>query len=1392
MQQHKRPSIKMLTTGISIGNRNDLLEQGKFQLLKNIRSNGEGLIKSRPTLGIPIILSPANSLLVHSIKTIVDKFLNTFTRIAGAGDSIYSGNPIPNFKASGFSGLHPLSIVDFRPEESIAAWAYIADDNKMVKISSADVLKNIGLIAPRNSAEVKIAKPERKVIDEFDNVSIPLWTNGGLAAAPTVESRLNTTISAILFDEAAPSFASIVLAAFPDSVQAGMIVDIGGVGAEEIIIDSVFKSPIAAGIATISKIIYDSGASGLCTISASQGIPNLEIDSILLLNGTEYIRILDIIPSLNNSTTFRCKTIGTFAATNTLEGKPSIRAYLLNNHLAGVSVSTSVLKSVISGAGISTLTRVFNVDLTTTGSRPISLDDILHFSMIVSDISKISEVQIQMDIDQTTNDFTRNFYMKAILPNFFANSINQTESTLTVQQQALQRSQIQRSFSRMLYTGRVSFPYYRLMENNPDFLENFDNWNSPTLNSDQTSLGQGQYSEFFIPLKEFIKVGTDQARTLKDIKAIRISINCKSAVDIFLDALWVGGSFELSNVDRDEKGNPYNWIYCYQSESTKEVSDWSPFLRNGLYLSRGRIRLKATPSSELSSTDRIIWARFGGSNNDFRIIGNQKNDNSEFIDEFSDSNIARNSKVTFGKRKPFCFIDAPKKGTCDIYGNKVVRVSGDSFNTTWAYGSQIVIDNIPATLYNSPLDGNNLELDRDLGSKTGVEFYIPEALLTGQNLPIIFGTFGQGQTGLVIFGLGNKLASGTVYWLDPNLPDTMNQDNFLEITSPSEPLMNGVVYFGVPLIWSTEGSYQLSASFVDNELSFKARANTSSKGLFARYAFCLGSKYIYFLSNDGIYKVEGIGNPQSITDRGLRNLFPSAGFQPTFITLADETIIYPPDFSKKDDLWFYYANGFLYFRFIDINNSQRVLVYDENLGQNGDWISYDDYEGEQIGAFYSEEGNSNNQLLIGTLGKISPVGDDFSNETSIKSQVFTPFYDLDDSRLQKLFSDIFIDFYSGNNNVEFNSYYNNKNISDVIQSIFSLTRDGINVEINNKNGIVARTIAGWFRWNTINKVFLYEFQPAYIEKSQIIRRRVFDLDYSEELGSKYYRGIILTANTFGQEITFDIFDDEGNNVGNLTVNHSTYSTDSYKLPPIIANALRLQSQSPNLDWEYINHKFIFDSYPEFGIIPTTWSNGGTGELKWLQGFVLTGDTEGKTISFQVQGDNEEVLGTFEFKSNKLTSIPFDFNEPKLTHLMRIVPEGNIRIFGEPLWKFDIEVEPAFNWVTEEGSDLLMGYSHIKKMIIELNSVSEVELKIFRDGDEGMSYFIPSTGGKRRKIPIYLDALKSMTRKYDFFSEEKFRLYKNGCEVYAKSNNSPETYKIIYPFGGIANKTGAEI
>lgn len=1192
---------KMVCTGMAFGVVNDIQIKGKFNFLQNIRILKEGIIEARPRLNTYLSFNRANTQEVpHSIKVIIDELSNSFNRIVGVGTEIWTGDGLLlTQKDTGYSGK-PLALFDFRPEQAVSAYCYIGDANKFRKISIDNEVSDVGIDPPTLPLNWKLSAPNRKIVDEITTGSDTDWNNlTGNASIPSLEVRVDTTIDVYIPDEvAAPCYSSIIPIAFTADIQKGLILELNS-------LDTVYVEEVLPAVldTTVATITYDNGVTGKCIIVPTVSSSILVRDSILYLNATEYVRVEDVTTDDKGVPSFRTTTVGTIAPGHTILGKISFRFYdTVGGYSNGDRIKADSLKSVITASGISSLTRTFNIDLLNTASRTLTMDDIFHISLQLSNISRLTEIQIQFDVDETTNDFTKNYYYGVINPNFFLGSADQTTPTLSVIQQAVQRHQLLSEQQRNVinHMGRGQSDYISEIQGTQWQGYNFGPGFGPILDDtnfegsvSQTTLGSSQWTEVFIKLRDLKRVGSDLSKTLKDVKAIRISIVTTDAIDIFFDSLWVGGADALDNSQGFLK---YNYVWRMRNPTTGEPSNWSPPIRTGIKIIRGTVELEfpSAITSNYPSEYIIDIARFGGTLNDFRILGTLFNDGSNYVDESSDTLIADNQlagrkegnvNAVFDYFKPFAFIDVPKRGTCDITGTKFKWKTGDKLNTSYPRGTLISIKGKTNWFYTNPTStgaanvAEEVELEKDMGALTDVSFECLEPLLTGQPLSTVFGPFGEGNFGLFYFGL----REGTLYWLDGNSPGTMSDLNSREITSPSEPLIAGVMYDGLPYVWTPRKSFQIIPSYDGEQFSFIGRENANSRGLFSQWAIAAGRDYIYHLTEnaDGIVRIQGNGNPQYITE-GIANLFYKNAKPPIISQLVDGTEIYPPDFTLTKHLRFFAAKDYVFFRFRDTQGKDRCLVFDE---KSQDWISYDVYINDKINGIYFEEKVSSSIILAGIPDGVAQFSNTGAYEVLQLAKVVPFTFDAGDSETIKEFKEEVLNADEGTNGLTVRNYYNNGDSSDpsipITGSISHKRHRFINsLQDVNGLGVLARNITPIFEWLITSGVKLYENTIYYIPQSDEITDLSGDVEFSGDIGERLWQGIVIRANTYGLDKQLDFYNDQGVLKASITINCDGFKTIAKSFDqPFISHTIK-RTSIDGVTWIPDKEVYVFDPEPE--------------------------------------------------------------------------------------------------------------------------------------------------------------------------------------------------------------------
>jgi len=399
--------------------------------------------------------------------------------------------------------------------------------------------------------------------------------------------------------------------------------------------------------------------------------------------------------------------------------------------------------------------------------------------------------------------------------------------------------------------------------------------------------------------------------------------------------------------------------------------------------------------------DLIDWWRFGGSLTTWTYVGTTRNVASPlFNDDYGDQAIDGGKTIEYDNFQPWPSTDLPRVGTVNVAGNTLRWVSGDLFNVNWSEGSAIVVNNRIFTLLMRPVSTTLLFLTQSAGVGTGVAFTVPSATLVSQFFPVLFG----GPIGGVIFtfGVGDARNPGNVTWSKPNNPDVTSDRNTMPVTAPSEPLISGCLYDGLPYVFSPDNCYVLEPTFSDVN-AFRALVTPCGRGLWARTAICPTPYGIAFLAKDGIGLTRGGGIAEMITNKDLYPLFPHDGRAGVAVNGFS-----PPDMTVTNRLRLSFCDGYLYFDYQDTAGALRTLTY--RFIDDSWW--FDRYT-PGITARHAEFGDTVHEMLLGgSNGNGFRLAGVLDNATAIDC-LATRVENQGDARAQKLYRDCMLELESG-------------------------------------------------------------------------------------------------------------------------------------------------------------------------------------------------------------------------------------------------------------------------------------------------------------------------------------------------------------------------------------------
>lgn len=954
--------------------------------LLNLRAYLAERLETRAGQSSAYALTGASS--VHSIRRLYGEGGSVL--LFGADTKLYSSASTGSAVDTGYSG-NPLCMVPFRPANSPQAWMYIADSDRMSKVSVDGTTRyDMGIAPPLNPPATSLGEPAFSIMDKFSSVGSWAGSQGGSSVSLSHSARWSSNVTAWLNDSGTSGWACIVVATLTNAIQEGMLVTATESSTSETQpVQKVLPNVLPSSV-TIEGIAYTSGTTGECVITlstplyaleaqqgwnpADNGTPpgavpaqppspapitasaasnqayGLQRDSVLLLNsggGTaEYVRVESLRVGPQGYACVTCTTVNNHAAAESVEGAAAIRCYFVNSFDSSATLKADAITGDFTAGGVGTisLTSDFNLSVIGSNAVPLQSSDYIHFGFMIDNIASMVEMRLLLDVDASTNDFAHNYYYVTLRPSDLQAALGNIRPFPSAQQIALSiyltgNAQMAQSWAAYAYPQQAAIPG-----------------------------GSSTWIQVSVPVSALTKVGNDQTASLASVKAVRFQFNMGASANIYVSSLWFGGG---SGPDWTAALTGYLYRYQPRAVKTTGARGWpSPATIPYIYPVRQQVVVALTQHPD-AQVDTLDVFRFGGTLNSWLYVGSVANGSSpKFYDSYADGDLNASNQLSLDNLQPFPDVDLPRSGTVDTVGSTVTWVSGDHFNTAWAPGTQINIGGIFYTLYQQPSSTTSLTIVENAGTQSGASFYIQNATLLGQPLPSLWGPFSQG-TALFCFACGSSYQPGVLFLTNGNDPDSASDVLQIEITPPSDPLVNGCMFGnGNAYVWSANRMFSLYPSFgssyvveagqvlpAQGQNLFVPLEVQNGKGLWSRWALAVGPK-MWFLARDGIYETTG-GAPTPISEGPWATLFPHDGRPGAAVTIGALTI-QPPDMTQTAYLRLCYYDSHLYFDYRDASNNQWTLVYNTDAKV---W-SVDQYGYPAI-AHYGDEAMGSNAMYMG-------------------------------------------------------------------------------------------------------------------------------------------------------------------------------------------------------------------------------------------------------------------------------------------------------------------------------------------------------------------------------------------------------------------------------------------
>lgn len=1051
-----------------------------------------------------------------------------------------------------------------------------------------------------------------------DNTHITLvgsTGNGGYGAGGTVTRYQYTgTIFAIVYDAGSAGFASIAATVGGIGLQQSMlmVINSGGGSQETVLVEAVFN-PISA--TTIQSIQFDSGSSGSCSITLAATSDGLLPNALITLGGTtETVKIQSITYGPDGLPSIRVVTAHTHSPGDSVTGTTSFRASLANSHSAGESLIDNGLQSSIT-VGTGYIQHAKPADYSNINGRIVTTDDLVTFLFRMDAPQNLSEGRVMFDLDSAINDAAHNLLYKAFRPSDLQSVFTSptTGTTIDFRQTLIQRNVLD-----------TPLPDQNLPSDgfginiNPKQFEPLP-IDSPPIDvppviftpqpvSDQVTLGANQLTALTFRVGDLVQVGSDLTKSLRDVQSVRIQLTTTATVVLTAVDLWIGGTF---GPDIGAQGAGYSYRVLWRSSQTGARSNPSPYSRVPQTAHRQIINGSFTgPDTRASSGDPQIdngdVYRIGGSLTDWTFVlsvaipANSAPSTLTFQDPFPDDSLNNNQLLDFDNFQPFPLLDLPRSGTCDVTGTIVKRRSGgDNFNTAWApydgpeagqaFGTLIQINGVTYPVYSQPSDANTLEIGFSGGSQSNVPWQIVEPVLLGQPLPAVWGPFGGGEEGEVIFATGSNFNKGTIYWTRFSTPDSASNGGNLEITSPSEPFVGGYIWEGRPYGATSERMFEIIPTFGLATSDFIAREIVNSKGIVSRHNIAV-SKSIFTTARDGIY-AQTSGVPVSVTDQDLYPIFPVEGNPGVTVQTIDDPTnplpFYPPDYTQVDKMRLSYYMDFMYFDFKDTNGNQHTLVMDNSearrQGETFRWF-YDEYK-VPILTHYGEEGSnqSANKLLLGSSnGKLYIYEGNSDDGTPFDCVLLCPSENQGSARMVKEYGDLALDINTAGANVNITVLQDRTLNSASYASPISNAERNIEVVDFTFLPRYANDMALYLLWTSTARVELFTWQLTFLPRADQSLLRPTEFSDGGKRLNKHVYACTIWADTAGAERKINIIYN-GVIVGpQLSVIHNGWQPVTYSFEPFYARDVRLAPDaSDENEWLFSDVQWLFSDASDF-------------------------------------------------------------------------------------------------------------------------------------------------------------------------------------------------------------------
>lgn len=373
------------------------------------------------------------------------------------------------------------------------------------------------------------------------------------------------------------------------------------------------------------------------------------------------------------------------------------------------------------------------------------------------------------------------------------------------------------------------------------------------------------------------------------------------------------------------------------------------------------------------------------------------------------------------------------------------------------------------------LEINDNIADSGLGDSISLDNDEPVSSVEVLNQPIgrIWGPFDER-----VLGCGDPNRPDAVYYSKRSNADAWPPQNFIDVSSPSDPLQNGVVYNTRAFVFSKEKMYELIQNLIGGSVLI-AFATPCDRGLIGPWAV-VAADAIYFVSKDGIYATTG-GQKTSLVDNNIKPIFPTQegpGRDVNGLEAVDMTL--------TDDIRLAYHNQELWFTYKGVTTGARqTLIYD-TLRARWRAATYT----PSIRVFHSEIGTVSSLLAGGEDGILFSTGGASDSGSDITVTLRTGAHDQGAPLNLKEYGNVLFDLDPGGatagDPVTITPLRNGETITDAAITVTGTGRQKIPLDLSDVFGFNLAFNISWTRTSAIDPILfqydiLHRLEPAKIK-----------------------------------------------------------------------------------------------------------------------------------------------------------------------------------------------------------------------------------------------------------------------------------------------------------------------